>query len=458
MDSNVKLKDNVKRNVGLQTYIYPKEYISARVAVQHNLEHLDYSNIWTIPHSISALFLISIFLYSFGIMNISTTTEERSKHGIIALLICALVFGTIYLPDSILKRPHPAFWRFIQSISILYLLFIVYLLFQNLEEARNQLKFFDLKLGVNLPEKIYGMGCEITKPSFPYINIENLSTQIDFYAICHLLGWIGKSIFIRDFYICWALSVTWEIIELTLKTWLPNFNECWWDAWILDVMVCNAAGIYLGHKLCEFFQMQNYSWLKKNFIDNKLKFVKTFVPNTFERHEWKIFSSSKRFITVIWLILLLQLTELSHFFLKHLLWIPGNHYILLIRVLIWVCLAAIAVREYYEYATNKHYLKFGQYIWLAHLTLVVEYLIIYKFGRVSFKFEDINFNFKMFWCGLFLVIISITIFLIYNESFTYSKKKNIEDILIFNNNRKQNILEPTIDIEYVDECCQTNFT
>jgi hypothetical protein len=23
---------------------------------------------------------------------------------------------------------------------------------------------------------------------------------------------------------------------------LPNFNECWWDSWILDVALCNAAG------------------------------------------------------------------------------------------------------------------------------------------------------------------------------------------------------------------------
>ncbi len=23
---------------------------------------------------------------------------------------------------------------------------------------------------------------------------------------------------------------------------LPNFNECWWDSWVLDVAVCNFAG------------------------------------------------------------------------------------------------------------------------------------------------------------------------------------------------------------------------
>ena len=27
---------------------------------------------------------------------------------------------------------------------------------------------------------------------------------------------------------------------------LPNFNECWWDRWLLDVAVCNFGGIVAG--------------------------------------------------------------------------------------------------------------------------------------------------------------------------------------------------------------------
>ncbi len=35
-------------------------------------------------------------------------------------------------------------------------------------------------------------------------------------------------------------------MELTFQHMLPNFNECWWDSWILDVAVCNFIGIYTG--------------------------------------------------------------------------------------------------------------------------------------------------------------------------------------------------------------------
>ena len=35
-----------------------------------------------------------------------------------------------------------------------------------------------------------------------------------------------------------------------LQHWLPNFNECWWDSWVLDVALCNAIGIFTGGCMC----------------------------------------------------------------------------------------------------------------------------------------------------------------------------------------------------------------
>lgn len=31
-------------------------------------------------------------------------------------------------------------------------------------------------------------------------------------------------------------------MQVTFNHMLPNFNECWWDALILDVLVCNWLG------------------------------------------------------------------------------------------------------------------------------------------------------------------------------------------------------------------------
>lgn len=41
---------------------------------------------------------------------------------------------------------------------------------------------------------------------------------------------------------------------------LPNFAECWWDQVILDILLCNGGGIWLGMTVCHFLEMRTYSW------------------------------------------------------------------------------------------------------------------------------------------------------------------------------------------------------
>lgn len=55
-----------------------------------------------------------------------------------------------------------------------------------------------------------------------------------------------QALILRDYTLLWALSIGFELMELTFQHMLPNFNECWWDSWILDVAVCNFIGIYTG--------------------------------------------------------------------------------------------------------------------------------------------------------------------------------------------------------------------
>lgn len=41
---------------------------------------------------------------------------------------------------------------------------------------------------------------------------------------------------------------------------LPNFAECWWDQVILDILLCNGGGIWLGMTVCRFLEMRTYHW------------------------------------------------------------------------------------------------------------------------------------------------------------------------------------------------------
>lgn len=43
-------------------------------------------------------------------------------------------------PSTCMVRPHPAVWRLVHGIMVCYLLFMVYLLFQNVDDARQFLR------------------------------------------------------------------------------------------------------------------------------------------------------------------------------------------------------------------------------------------------------------------------------------------------------------------------------
>lgn len=92
--------------------------------------------------------------------------------------------------------------------------------------------------GKPLPEKSYSENCELT--------VRNVVDSFDVFIVAHTFGWFFKSILLRDRGLLWTASIAFELLEQTFRGLLPNFDECWWDRWILDVLVCNLMGIELG--------------------------------------------------------------------------------------------------------------------------------------------------------------------------------------------------------------------
>jgi phosphatidylserine synthase 2 len=68
----------------------------------------------------------------------------------------------IQFRDGPFIRPHPAFWRMVLGVNLLYELALVFLLFEDLNSARNMMKILDPSLGVPLPEKSYAEDCALT--------------------------------------------------------------------------------------------------------------------------------------------------------------------------------------------------------------------------------------------------------------------------------------------------------
>ncbi|KAJ8437203.1 hypothetical protein Cgig2_007553 [Carnegiea gigantea] len=61
----------------------------------------------------------------------------------------------------VLIRPHPAIWRLVHGMAVIYLVALTFLLFQKRDDARQFMKYLHPDLGIELPERSYGADCRI---------------------------------------------------------------------------------------------------------------------------------------------------------------------------------------------------------------------------------------------------------------------------------------------------------
>ncbi|CAG8476560.1 8427_t:CDS:2 [Diversispora eburnea] len=328
-------------------------------------------------------------------------TATNIKFGIWAAIGYFLLFAMLQFRDGPFIRPHPAFWRIVLGLGVLYQMFLVFLLFQNKRDARYILSCIDPSLGVPLPERSYAENCELT--------FENVKNQLDIFVVYHITGWYAKALVLRDYWFCWILSVMFEVMEYTLQHQLPNFAECWWDHWILDVLICNWAGLYLGMKTCEYFEMKGYSWRgirQISSLKGKVKrTVQQFTPHHWTKFEWGTTKSFKNYLAVIGLLFL---AELNSFYLKYLLWAPAEHPINSCRAILLFMCSIPATREAYQYLTDKECKRFGPQAWLTIANVMTETVICFKFGRGEFP-EPAPTNVIVFWIVLITVLIGYAI-------------------------------------------------
>jgi len=241
--------------------------------------------------------------------------------------------------------------------------------------------FLDPALGVPLPEKSYADDCSFTP--------QTIWNAVDIFCLAHALGWFGKALILRDYWFCWILSVLFEFAEYSLQHQLPNFNECWWDHWILDVLVCNWLGTYLGMMACSYFEVKQYTWRgfrqSRGIRQKTGRVFKQLTPHDWTTFEWEGTASFKNYVVVVILLAVFLTAEINVFYLKALLWMEPDHPFVIAR-LVGVFLCALpAVRELYQYINDPRKLKrMGQHSWLLLATMVTELLIIFKWSKGLF--------------------------------------------------------------------------
>lgn len=335
------------------------------------------------PLTLSAL-TCALILLAYIAMTQDVLEEGRDKRhvGVYAAIAAFLMFSMIQFRDGPFIRPHPVFWRAVLGINLLYELALVFLLFQDLQTARQMLTYIDPNLGVPLPEKSYAEDCSLS--------VQNLWNALDVFCIAHALGWFGKAMILRDYWFCWILSIAFELAEYSLQHQLPNFAECWWDHWVLDVLICNWLGTYLGMKVCQYFEVKPYSWRgfrQTRGIRPKMRRVLSqFSPHDFTAFKWGTATDFLHYFTVVLLLLVFLAAELNPFYLKSLLWMEPDHPIVILRLAFVFLCALPAVRELYQYVNDpRRAVRMGQHVWLLFATIVTEILVITKWSKGVFS-------------------------------------------------------------------------
>ncbi|RID48434.1 hypothetical protein BRARA_I04946 [Brassica rapa] len=97
------------------------------------------------PRTISLLLIgACLLIWASGALDPESTTSEdivtSVKRGVWAMIAVFLAYSLLQAPSTVLIRPHPAIWRLVHGLAVIYLVSLTFLLFQRRDDARQFMK------------------------------------------------------------------------------------------------------------------------------------------------------------------------------------------------------------------------------------------------------------------------------------------------------------------------------
>ncbi|KAI4898839.1 hypothetical protein NFI96_024188 [Prochilodus magdalenae] len=370
------------------------------------------------PHTITLLTCTVLSLMYFAFTRDDGNQDSNLRVGIIVLMSFFLVISVLAFPNGPFTRPHPAIWRIVFGLSVLYFLFLVFIIFLNWEQVKSLMYWLDPNLRYAKREADimeYAVNCHV-------ITWERILSHFDIFAFSHFWGWGMKALLIRSYGLCWTISITWELTELFFMHLLPNFAECWWDQVILDILLCNGGGIWLGMTVCRFLEMRTYHWASIKDIHSTTGKIKRaalqFTPASWTYVRWFDPKSSLQRLAGVYLFMIIwQLTELNTFFLKHIFVFPACHALSWCRILFIGIITAPTVRA------------------IAFL----EALACIKFGQDLFSKTQILYVILWLLCVAFITFLCLYGMVWYAETYGPREKVRVNQISAKTNTIRQNL-------------------
>lgn len=342
------------------------------------------------PHTITLLTVSIVVLLYFAFTRDDAQLEQNIWSGICCVAFFFLIISVLAFPNGPFTRPHPAVWRIVFGLSVLYLMGLLFLLFQNYANIKSIMYWFypELRNFTIDSEKEYAVNCSD-------VSLERLWSHMDVFAFGHFFGWAMKAMLVRHYGICWTISVTWEITEVAFAHLLPNFKECWWDALVLDVLLCNGLGIFFGMLICNKLEMRSYKWESIKDIQTTTGKIRRaalqFTPASWTHVRWMDPNCTyMRFLAVTELVIFWQVTELNTFFLKHIFEVPPDHPLSVARLMLIGIIVAPTLRQYYSYVTDTRCRRVGTQCWVFGAIMLTEAIICVKFGLELFAQTQIK--------------------------------------------------------------------
>lgn len=349
--------------------------------------------------------------------------DANLRLGIGAAMVTMATIGGIYFPKTLLVRPHPAVWRVVLSLGLMYMLLLVFLLFQDYTMPRRIMQWYDPET----KKPVVHHSCEDCR-LFTDDDWLHFVRSLDIYVAAHFFGYIFKTIILRDWRLVTFVSFGFEFVEISAEHVLPNLCECWWDHLVLDVLLCNGGGTLVGVLFLKFMRAKEYRFItaeeddhrgnqrkkpkqlgkrRKNTLSN---LAQQLIPEKLDRYEWHIFQSPKRFFYVAGLLAIVLVQETNTFTSKAMLNVPPPHPLVTVRMGLWALLSIPAVREYYEFMTNPSTTTMGTTCCVTILGLLVETALLSRMIYLGKFFqEEMPVHIAVPWV---LVIVSFTLWLV----------------------------------------------
>lgn len=94
------------------------------------------------PHSITLLVVSIVSTFYSAFTRDESVLEVNILSGIQCAILFFLIISLLTFPNGPFTRPHPAIWRLVFGISVLYLLTLIFILFQNYQTVKSMMYWF----------------------------------------------------------------------------------------------------------------------------------------------------------------------------------------------------------------------------------------------------------------------------------------------------------------------------